>query len=123
MVKESKESTPRPWPVTAASYSLFVAGIAQLIYSFTGAMAPYGRFYSAIQAFLIVVMIAAVSGVLSMERWGLWLLLAVLATKLGVDVWSGAFHPAALLWMSGFSRMKSAHPFFLLPCTTGATGL
>jgi hypothetical protein len=98
MEKETKTSSPRPWPVTAASYSLFCVGIAQLIYSFTGAMAPYGRFYSAIQAFLIVVMIAAVSGVLSMERWGLWLFLGVLASKFTVDVLSGAFHPAMLLW-------------------------
>lgn len=99
MVMEKKASNPRPWPVTAASYSLFIAGIAQLIYSFTGAMAPYGRFYSAIQALLIVIMIAAVSGVLSMERWGIWLFVGVLAGKFAIDVWSGAFHPASLLWI------------------------
>ncbi len=96
---EKKASNPRPWPVTAASYSLFIAGIAQLIYSFTGAMAPYGRFYSAIQALLIVIMIAAVSGVLSMERWGIWLFMGVLAGKYAIDAWSGAFHPASLLWI------------------------
>jgi hypothetical protein len=98
MTKESKGSNPCPWPVKAAGYCLFIAGIAQLIYSFTGAMAPYGRFYSAIQALFIVIMIAAVSGILSMERWGLWLFLGVLSGKFAMDAWSGAFHPAALFW-------------------------
>jgi hypothetical protein len=87
----------RPLAVTITVYLLFAAGIFQVIYSFTGATAHYHRFYPAAHVLLIIVIFAALSGVLSMEKWGAWLFLAALVARILLELWVGAVHPASLL--------------------------
>lgn len=87
----------RPLAITVTVYLLFAAGIFQIIYSFTGATAEYGRFYPAAQVLLIIVIFAALSGILSMEKWGAWLFLAAVGMRLLLEFWVGAVHPASLL--------------------------
>lgn len=78
-------------------YTLFALGLTQVIYSFTGAFAPYGIYYPAANLLLIVMMFAALAGLWSMEKWGLWLFLVFVVLKLALDIWTGAFHFAELL--------------------------
>jgi hypothetical protein len=46
---------------------------------------------------LIIVIFAALSGILSMEKWGAWLFLAAVGMRLLLEFWVGAVHPASLL--------------------------
>lgn len=80
----------RPVPVTALCSILFAAGLFNIAYSFTGIYAPYGIWYSAVNALLTVIIFAALSGVWSMEKWGLWLFSGAIAAKIGIDVFAGA---------------------------------
>jgi hypothetical protein len=75
------------WTCTA----LYALGLMNIIYSFTGAYAGYGNFYPAINVLIIIILFAALSGIWSMEKWGLYLFLFVLGIKLGLDVTKGAF--------------------------------
>jgi hypothetical protein len=95
---EDKEvRTSRPRLVAITVYLLFAAGLFQIIYSFTGATATYGRFYPAAQVLLVILAFVALTGILSMEKWGVWLFLAALAARVLVDFQVGAVHPASLL--------------------------
>jgi hypothetical protein len=77
--------------------TLFVLGLLQVIYAFTGAFAVYGIYYPAANVLLIILMFAALAGLSSMEKWGLWLFLTFTVLKLVLDIWTGAFHYAELL--------------------------
>ena len=88
------EKTPpvvRPVSITIICSILFAAGIFSIAYTFTGAFAPYGVYYSALNAFITVLMFAALSGVWVMEKWGVYLFSVMVLIKLGVDFYSGAF--------------------------------
>lgn len=87
----SVNSTPRPVAVSIASIVMLVLGIFNVIYSFTGAYAPFGLLYTAFHTLLTVVMFAGISGIWSMERWGVVVYLIVMALKFGLDIFSGAF--------------------------------
>lgn len=87
----------RPLVVTIMAYLLYAAGLAYIVYSFTGFSAAYGRFYPAAQVLLMLIIFAALAGVLSMEKWGAWLFLAAIAARVLLDFQVGAVHPASLL--------------------------
>lgn len=93
----SMEPAKRPILISVAVYLLFALALFNIWYTFTGYFARFGLYYSAANVLLLVLMLAGLSGVLAFERWGLWVFSAALIVKLGVDLWSGAFHPAALL--------------------------
>jgi hypothetical protein len=88
-----KPDTPvlRPVLVTALCVVLFATGLFNVLYTFTGAFAPYGLLYSAGNVLLLVITFAALSGVWGMEKWGTWLFAVVIALKLALDVWVKAF--------------------------------
>ena len=98
---------PRPLAVTWVCIFLFTAGIANIIYSFTGAFAGYGVLYSAANVLLIVVSFAALSGIWAMEKWGITLFTVLVTLKLGLDFYAGAFRwwqlalivPLVVFWM------------------------
>jgi hypothetical protein len=50
-----------------------------------------------VNVFLIILLFTALSGIWSKEKWGLWMFPAILMLKFGLDLFSGAFHPAELL--------------------------
>jgi hypothetical protein len=81
----------RPGIITALCSALLAVGVFNIIYTFTGAYAPYGLLYSAAHTLLTVVIFAAVSGIWSMEKWGVYAFLACLAVKFGLDIYTGAF--------------------------------
>jgi hypothetical protein len=87
----SAESIARPAIITALCSALLAVGIFNIIYTFTGAYAPYGLLYSAVHTLLTVVIFAAVSGIWAMEKWGVYVFLACLAVKFGLDFYTGAF--------------------------------
>ena len=87
----------RPALLTWTIVMLFTLGLFTVIYAFTGAFAPYGIYYSAGNVFLIILMFAALSGLWSMEKWGLSLFLVFTALKLTLDLITGAFHFAELV--------------------------
>ena len=51
-------------------YTLFALGLMQVIYSFTGAFAPYGIYYPAANLLLIILMFAALAGLMSNGKMG-----------------------------------------------------
>jgi hypothetical protein len=87
----------RPLILTGIISILFALGLFNVIYAFTGAFAPYGIYYPAANVFLIILMFAALAGLWSMEKWGLWLFLIFVGLKLILDIWTNAFHYAELL--------------------------
>lgn len=95
----SNEPIPRHWSVTAACVSLLAMGLFNLVYSFTGIYAPYGIYYPAALALLTIIMFAAISGIWSMERWGVWVFLLVMLLKFLLDVWSKAPWEINLVFM------------------------
>lgn len=99
--------TKRPAVVTIVVILIIVAGIANLIYSFTGVYAGYGLLYSAAMALLTVISFAAISAVWSMEKWGVYLYTLLTVLKLSLDLyvhalswWSVVFlFPVAVFWL------------------------
>jgi hypothetical protein len=93
MADMAKEMTPpnRPTWLPWAIGLLYAAGLFQLVYMFTGAYATYGNLYPAAVALLTVVMFAGLSGVMNMEKWGVWIFAIGVVAKLGVDMAVGAF--------------------------------
>ena len=89
----AKETTPpnRPNWLPWAIGLLYAAGLFQLVYMFTGAYAPYGNLYPAAVALLTVVMFAGLSGVMNMEKWGVWIFGTGVLVKLGLDLATGAW--------------------------------
>lgn len=90
-MSEKTPPVPRPVLITALCAMLFSATVFNIIYTFTGVYAPYGVYYSALNAFIMVIMIAALSGVWVMEKWGVYLFSVAVLIKLCVDIYSGAF--------------------------------
>jgi hypothetical protein len=87
----------RPPVMTGTISILFALGLFNVIYAFTGAYAPFGIYYPAVNVFLIILMFAALAGLWSMEKWGLWLFLVFVVLKLMLDIWTNAFEFAELL--------------------------
>jgi hypothetical protein len=87
----------RPSEMTVTISFLYVLGLFNVIYAFTGAYAPFGIYYPAVNVFLIILMFAALAGLWSMEKWGLWLFLVFVVLKLILDIWTNAFQFAVLL--------------------------
>jgi hypothetical protein len=81
----------RPPVMTGIISTLFALGLFNVIYAFTGAYAPFGIYYPAVNVFLTIVMFAALAGLWSKEKWGLWLFLVFVVLKLILDIWTGAF--------------------------------
>jgi hypothetical protein len=93
----SASTINRPVPVTIFCSLILVLGLFNIVYTFTGVYAPYGLLYSAAHTLLTIVLFAAISGIWSMEKWGVYLFLAIVAMKFGLDLYTGAFHYAELL--------------------------
>jgi hypothetical protein len=55
-------------------------------------------------------MFAAISGIWSMEKWGVYLFCGIVALKFGLDWYTGAFHYAALLLL-----LPTNYFLFILP--------
>lgn len=87
----SADAINRPVIITALCSALLAAGIFNIVYTFTGIYAPYGLLYSAGHTLITVVVFASVSGIWSMEKWGVYLFLACLALKFALDAYTGAF--------------------------------
>jgi hypothetical protein len=109
----SVDITNRPIIITALCSALLAAGIFNIVYTFTGIYAPYGLLYSAGHTLITVVIFASVSGIWSMEKWGVYLFLACLAVKFGLDVFTGAFKlwetillVPAVVFLANLKRMK-----------------
>ncbi len=81
----------RPLPVTISCVLLYAAGLFVIIYTFTGVFAKHGLFYSGANVLFIIIMFAALSGIWSLEKWGVWIFLTILILKLGMDLWVRAF--------------------------------
>lgn len=103
----------RPLAVTAICSLLFALGIFNIIYTFTGVYAPYGVYYSAVNALMVVIMFAALSGIWVMEKWGVYLFIVLIIIKAGIDLYSGAFSwwellllVPALLFLSQLKKMN-----------------
>lgn len=92
----TKVSNPKPAWMSGLISALFAIGLFTVIYTFTGAYAPYGLYYSAANVLLIIFMFAGLAGLWSMEKWGLWLFLVFVVLKLALDIWTGAFQYAEL---------------------------
>jgi len=86
-----KTTIKAPLPVTITIYLLASAGLFNIIYSFTGAYAPYGLFYPAVNVLVTVGLFASFAGLSNMEKWGLYLFFVMLAFKFGVDLYTCAF--------------------------------
>ena len=93
----TKASNPTPRWLAGLISALFAIGLFTVLYTFTGAYAPYGLYYSAANVLLIIIMFAGLAGLWSMEKWGLWVFLVFVVLKLVLDIWTGAFHYAELL--------------------------
>lgn len=93
----SADKISRPLPVTVFCSLILVLGLFNIVYTFTGVYAPYGLLYSAAHTLLTIVLFAAISGIWSMEKWGVYLFLGIVALKFGLDVYTGAFSYAELL--------------------------
>jgi hypothetical protein len=76
---------------------LFCAGLVHLVYMFTGVYAPYGNLLPAAIAILTVVAFAGLSGVLSAEKWGVWVYAVAAALVPVCFSFTGGFHWAQLL--------------------------
>jgi hypothetical protein len=88
---ENPSLIKRPLLVTISCALLFAGGLSVILYTFTGAFAPYGTFYPGVNVLFIIVMFAALSGIWSMEKWGVWIFLVILILKMGLDLWVKAF--------------------------------
>lgn len=103
----------RPRVITALCSLLFTAGIFSIIYTFTGAFASYGVYYSAVNAIIIVIMFAALSGIWVMEKWGVYLFVLLTLIKWGLDLYTGAFSYWELLLLIPvivfISQLKKMH--------------
>jgi hypothetical protein len=93
----SAEAVDRPIVGTIFCSLLLALGLFNIVYTFTGIYAPYGLLYSAAHTLLTIIMFAAISGIWSMEKWGVYLFLGVVALKFGLDIYTGAFHYVELL--------------------------
>jgi hypothetical protein len=76
---------------------LFALGTFDILYSFTGAYAPYGLLYPASHVLLTIILFLSLSFIWYREQWALFLYAGVILAYLGVDFFVGAFHPAKLL--------------------------
>lgn len=102
-MSDKKTVIERPLPVSIAAVVMLVSGVCNVIYSFTGVYAPYGVLYTAFHTILTVIMFAGISGIWSMERWGVYVFSIVLALKFALDIYSGAFsYLTLILWVPGF---------------------
>lgn len=81
----------RPVAITIVCSFLATLGLMSIIYTFTGAFASYGLLYPAAHTLLIVGVFASFAGIWSMEKWGVYLFLILLALKLILDAFTGAF--------------------------------
>ena len=107
-MEQKRVDVQRPSLVTWLCVILFTAGIFNIIYSFTGVFASYGVLYSAANVLLIVILFAGLSGVWSMEKWGVVLFSVVVVIKLVLDLLLKAFHwwefvlllPVIYFWMN-----------------------
>jgi hypothetical protein len=77
--------------VTISCTLLFSFGLFVITYTFTGAFAGYGLYYSGVNVLFIIIMFAALSGIWSMEKWGVWIYLVILVLKFGLDLLVSAF--------------------------------
>ena len=90
---------------------LFAAGLVHLVYMFTGAYAPFGNLYPAAMALLTVMAFAGLSGVISFEKWGVWVFGVAAVRVVAVSLYAGAFSWVHLLVLLPallfFTRLKS----------------
>lgn len=81
----------RPLSITIICSILSTLGLLGIIYTFTGAFAPYGLLYPAAHTLIIVGMFASLAGIWSMEKWGIYLFAVLLTLKFALDYFTGAF--------------------------------
>lgn len=103
----------RPLLVNLTMYLLAAAGLFNIVYSFTGVYAPYGLFYPAANMLITVGMFASFAGIGSMEKWGLYVFLAMVALKWVLDLYTGAFGAVDMallvptaIFLSQYRKMK-----------------
>jgi hypothetical protein len=107
---DPKDASPQPLWMKILIALLFGAGLVHLVYMFTGAYAPYGNFYPAAMALLTVMGFAGLSGVVSAEKWGVWVFGVAALLVPVASFLAGAFGIGHLLLLlpAGlfFSRLK-----------------
>lgn len=90
MAEPQKKPRGPIW-MTVSVAMLFFGGLVHLIYMFTGAYAPYGNFYPAAMALLTVMAFAGLSGVMSSEKWGVWVFAVAVLGVLAAALFVGTF--------------------------------
>ena len=108
---DPKKIAPQPVWMKILVGLLFGAGLVHLVYMFTGIYAPYGNLYPAAMAMLTVVAFAGLSGVMSGEKWGVWVFSVAAVLVPVVSAFVGAFQFSQLVLLLPvavfFSRLKS----------------
>lgn len=87
---------------------MYVYGLFQIIYAFTGAYGNVHVAYSAVNAFIIILSFVALSSVWSLEKWGALSFLGVLLLSYLSDFFFGNFR-----WWT-LAGLVPAFLFFLL---------
>lgn len=87
---------------------MYVYGLVQIIYTFTGAYGHVHVAYSAVNAFIIILSFVALSSVWSLEKWGALGFLGVLLLSYLSDFFFGNFR-----WWT-LAGLVLAFLFFLL---------
>jgi hypothetical protein len=83
--------------VTLTCFFLMAGGLVAILHAFSGATAVHSAFHPAVRAVACLAVFTGVSGVWSMEKWGLWTTIAATLAFMAVDLAFGVFHPLAAL--------------------------
>lgn len=112
-MSENNSGAGRPGAITFMVVLIIVAGIANLVYSFTGIYASYGLLYPAAMALITVISIAALSAIWGMEKWGVYVYTVLTILKLSLDfyvdaisIWSVIFLIPVLIFWVWIKKMK-----------------
>ena len=99
--RKKGKRTPRPQLITILCVVLFVWGLAEIVYSYTGNTAlnksGIDTLYPAMIALMVVFSFVALSGTWCMEKWGPISFAIVVTLKLGVDLFFGHFNPIYII--------------------------
>ncbi|MFZ9661316.1 MAG: hypothetical protein ACO29O_05495 [Chitinophagaceae bacterium] len=106
-------SPKRPVVITILISIIIIAGILNLIYSFTGVYASLGLLYPAAMALLTVGAVASISAIWVMEKWGVYVYTGLTVLKLALDFyvhalewWSICFLVPVIVFWYWFKKMK-----------------
>jgi hypothetical protein len=97
---KGRRKSPRPKLISILCVILFVYGLWEIVYSFTGNIVLKGgvdTLYPAVNALMVVFSFVGLSGVWTMEKWGPISFVIVVTLKLLMDAIFGHFNWIFLL--------------------------